>query len=333
MNEEKATRNRGRWVYIALILLLLALNGWLFYNNSLNTKDREQKARQIEEAGILYNQLEAKYSEAQTELEMQKGQFVQKDSLIASLEGELNAKREEIDRLLKTCNFFNGSTTTNEKKLDEVKEEIEALEVDCSTFKAQLDEMNVKYAALLEDFNELTELYDREVERTEEAIFERDSIAIIGGAILAKELDITGVKKRKSGTDVTGMNAKKAEQLRVCFDVMPNKLSAGKKQTFYVKIISPSGKILFSPENGSGEFINREDPDDVLYSKAITVDYDGEFDPKGEPENYCTYWEQETDFRPGAYTIKVYHNGYLASRSSFTLKKSVLDDLVQSVQE
>lgn len=332
MNEEKSTRNRGRWLYLVLIFLLLGLNGWLFYNNSLNTKDRQQKAQQIEEAGVLYSQLQAQYNQAQLTLEEQKGQFIMKDSLIASLEDDLNAKRDEIARLIKSCNFYSASPPVVEKKLDEVKEEIASLEVDCSTYKAQLDEINTKYLALLEDFNELKGLYDLEVKRTEEMIYDRDSILNLGGAILAKDMEITGVKKKGNGKDAEGKNAKHTEQLRVCFDVLPNKLSAGKKQTFYVKIISPSGKILTSPENDSGEFINREDPDDVIYSKAITVDYEGD-DVKGNPETYCTYWEQDGGYRAGSYTVKVYHNGYLASRSSFTLKKSVIEDLMQSLKE
>jgi hypothetical protein len=62
------------------------------------------------------------------------------------------------------------------------------------------------------------------------------------------------------------------------------------------------------------------------------VDYEGD-DAKGKPETYCTYWQQDGGYRAGSYTVKVYHNGYLASRSSFTLKKSVIEDLMQSLKE
>ena len=116
MNEEKRSDNRGRWLYLVLIFLLLGLNGWLFYNAFQNKEDRLRSAQQIEEARILYSQLEVQFNESKRELMDQKGDFSKKDSLITALEGELDARRNEITTLLKTCNFFNGGVTNNQKK-------------------------------------------------------------------------------------------------------------------------------------------------------------------------------------------------------------------------
>ena len=326
MNEEKKSENRGRGLYLILIFLLLGLNGWLFYNAFQNKEDRKKSAAQIEEARILYSQLEVQYSQAKQQLQDQVGDFSQKDSLIAVYEAELDAKRNEIATLLKTCNFFNGGVTTNQKKLDEVKKEVVSLEVDCSTYKAQLDELNAKYLALQEDFEELQILYEKEVSRSEGLTFSKDSILEIGGFVLSKDITITGVRKKGNGNDSEGQNAKHTDRLKICFDLLPNKLSAGKSQTFFVKIIGPTGKTLFNNTEGSGEFVNKEKPEDNLFSKAISVNYDG-----GDVESHCMYWEQDEEFKAGTYTVKIYHNGYLSSRSSFTLKKPVIEDLMSRI--
>lgn len=326
MNEEKKSENRGRGLYLILIFLLLGLNGWLFYNAFLNKEDRKKSAQQIEEARILYSQLEVQYGQAKQQLTDQMGDFSQKDSLIAVLEAELDSRRNEIATLLKTCNFFNGGVNTNEKKLDKVKEEVVSLEVDCSSYKAQLDELNAKYLALQEDFEELQVLYEKEVERAEDLTFSKDSILEIGGFILTKDISITGARKKNNGGDAEGQNAKHTDRLKICFDLLPNKLSAGKNQTFFVKIIGPTGKILFNADDGSGEFVNKEKPEDNLFSKALPIKYDG-----GDVESTCLYWEQEEEFKAGTYTVKIYHNGFLSSRSSFTLKKPVIEDLMSRI--
>jgi hypothetical protein len=326
MNEEKKSENRGRGLYLILIFLLLGMNGWLFYNAFQNKEEREKSAAQIIEAQELYSQLEVQYAQAKQQLQDQMGDFTQKDSLIAVYEAELDSKRNEIATLLKTCNFFSGTPAVNEKKLDEVKEEVVSLEVDCSTYKAQLDELNAKYLALQEDFEELQILYSQEVARSENLAFSKDSILEIGGFILTKDIGITGVRKKGNGNDSEGQNAKHTDRLKICFDLLPNKLSAGKSQTFFVKIIAPTGKILFNKDEGSGEFTNKEKPEDNLFSKAVALNYDG-----GEVESHCMYWEQEEEFRPGTYTVKIYHNGYLSSRSSFTLKKPVMEDLMSRI--
>ncbi len=327
MNEEKKSDNRGRGLYLILILLLLGLNGWLFYNAFQNKEDRKRSAQQIEEARILYSQLEVQYASAKTDLMNQQGDFNKKDSLIAALEAELDSRRSEITTLLKTCNFFNGGVTNNQKKLDEVKEEIVSLEVDCSSYKKQLEELNAQFLALREDFDELQILYEKEVLRSEELTYDRDSILEIGGFILSKDIVITGVRKKGNGNDAEGQNAGKSDRLKICFDLLPNKLSAGSDQTFFIKIIGPSGKTLFNSDEGSGEFKNKDKPEDNLFSKAVVLKYDG-----GDVESHCVYWEQEEEFKPGSYTVKVFHNGYMSSRSTFTLKKPVLDDLMSRIQ-
>lgn len=322
MNEEKQSGNRGRILYLLLILLLLGMNGWLFYNAIQNKDEREKNAQLLEEAEIANKLLEQQYQTAKEELASQKGDFTQKDSLIAVLEAELDARRNEIATLLKTCNFFNGNAKTNEKKVDEVKEEVKTMEVDCSQYKAQLDELNARYLALQEDFEELQFLYEKEVARSEQLQYDKDSIMDLAGFILSKDITITGVRKRGNGSDATGQNARHTEMLKICFDVLPNRLSAGKDQTFLLRIIGPSGKVLYDQSNGSGEFINKEKAEDNQYSKSVTFKYDG-----SEVESHCVYWEQSDEFKAGTYTVKIYHNGYLSSRSSFTLKKPVLEDL------
>lgn len=327
MNEERKSDNRGRGLYLLLILLLLGLNGWLFFNAFQNKEDRKRSEAQIEEAQVLYGQLQSQYDEAKKQLSMQKGDFHQKDSLISALEAELDARRGEITTLLKTCNFFNGGVTTNQKKLDEVKEEIVSMEVDCSSYKQQLEELNAKFLALQQDYEELQIAYEKEVKRAEDLVYDRDSILDIGGFILSKDIEISGVRKKGNGGDAEGQNAKHTDRLKISFDLLPNKLSAGKDQTFFVKIIGPNGKTLYSDENGSGEFVNKEKPEDNLFSKAMTIKYDG-----GDVENHTVYWEQEEEFKPGTYTVKIYHNGYMSSRSTFTLKKPVLEDLMSRIK-
>ncbi len=119
MNEVKKSDNNGRGLFLTLIFLLLGLNAWLFYNafknKEENKEDRKKSAQQIVEAQNLYSQMEAQYTEAKKDLTSQQGDFSKKDSVIAALEAELDSRRSEITTLLKTCNFFSGGTTTNQK--------------------------------------------------------------------------------------------------------------------------------------------------------------------------------------------------------------------------
>ncbi len=317
MSEGK--RNSGLGIFIILILLLLGLNAWLFYNAYQNKKEKRATELRIEEVDSLNTQLQTQYADLMEELEAQRGESAQKDSLITALQSELTDQKAEIEELLKSKNYISSQNKKSDQMLNEAKARIALLENERDIYIAKLDSVSTAYNSLVENYEQLEIQYSGEVKQVESLAREKDSVVGIGSTILANNITVTGVRSKGKGKEVDDQNAKKTERLKICFDLLKNKLSAGKQQTIYVKVIDPNGITLFDSVTGSGQFDNKENSEDSRYTIAVTMDYTGE-----ELQSYCVYWSQSSEFIPGEYQVSLYHNGYSVGSTAFTLKKPIL---------
>lgn len=314
---ETATSN-GRGLFILLILLLLGVNGWLFYNAYKNKEEQKKIEVSLTQKDSLLNKLNSEYVTLQLELESQKGMNAEKDSLIAQLQEDLTAKKNEIESLLKSKNFVNKKSDEVEQLLEDARMQIQALTAERDTYIAKLDSANTAYAKLSGEYDNLSIQYTDQVALTEKVTKEKDSIFNLGSIILADNITVAGVRTKNSGKEKEDKKAKKADKLKVCFDLMKNKLSAGSSQTVYVKIIGPDGVTLFDSIGGSGEFVNLENNNDSKYTTSVTMDYAGE-----DRQSYCVYWDPGESFNAGDYEVMIFNQGYCVGKNEFNLKASI----------
>lgn len=291
----------GKSLYIAMIIVLLALNAWLFYNAQQNKKTTLQYQHQIYEVDSLNKDLELGFKNLIIELNTKKGESREKDSLINLLENDLQLKRNRINSLI------NSSTANNKpasiKQLKEAKELIAKLEADVNFYKTKVDEYSDLYNALLKDYNLLKNEYDLLVLNNAMLKAERDSILIIGSIIMAADIKVISLQEKRSGDKETD-KAKKINKLKIDFDLVPNMLSAGRNQIFFFKLIDPNNIIMKSNDAMGGDF-----------SAMVSVDYNGI-----HKESHTVYWEQNYTFLPGTYQIEMYHNGFEVGDKTFVLK-------------
>lgn len=265
------------------------------------------------------NSLNEEYTALQLELQTMRGESAGKDSLIAQLQSELTAKKDEISELLKSKNFMSKKSNETQKLLDDAKAQIASLQQERDGYMMRLDSVTAAYQMLMADYDSLEVQYTGQIKRGDQLTREKDSIFSLGRVIMANNISVTGVQSKSNGKEVDKSKAKKADRLKVCFDLMKNKLSAGKQQTVYVKIIDPQGLTLYDELNGSGKFDNKENNEDSRYTTSVTLDYAGD-----DTQSYCVYWNQQNAFAPGEYQVQIFHEGYSVGKSTFTLKKSIL---------
>lgn len=315
--ETKKRSNRG--LFIVLILLLLGLNAWLFFNAYKNKEEEKKFEQQITQKDSLMNALNEEYTALQLELQTMRGESAGKDSLIAQLQSELTAKKDEISELLKSKNFMSKKSNETQKLLDDAKAQIASLQQERDGYMMRLDSVTAAYEMLMADYDSLEVQYTGQIKRGDQLTREKDSIFSLGRVIMADNISVTGVQSKSNGKEVDKSKAKKADRLKVCFDLLKNKLSAGKQQTVYVKIIDPQGLTLYDELSGSGKFDNKENNEDSRYTTSVTLDYAGD-----DTQSYCVYWNQQNAFAPGEYQVQIFHEGYSVGKSTFTLKKSLL---------
>ncbi len=125
---------------------------------------------------------------------------------------------------------------------------------------------------------------------------------------MVKGVDVKGTKERAKS------RAKKVDRLSVCFRTEANEVAPQGEETFYLRIIDPSGSPLSVDERGSGVAQNKRSDEEFRYTTVATCDY------SNEETDVCGTWEPGQNFAKGKYKVEVYNKGYLVGTGSFNLK-------------
>jgi hypothetical protein len=123
------------------------------------------------------------------------------------------------------------------------------------------------------------------------------------------------IHKRKNGKEKDTKKAKKADVLRVTFDIDENRIAESGTKQIYLRIIGPDGNVLTNPAYGSGTLTTSKG-DQLAYTTLRNVP----LVTNQQVKNIITEWNQEADYVKGTYNIEVYNDGFKVGSGDVTLK-------------
>jgi myosin heavy subunit len=307
-------------VIITVGLLMLVAVGWLTYNSISTTRSLEQKVAELEEAEKLRLELENQYNQALAELESLKGENAQINALIDQQKAELLAQKDQISGLLRDkrqldaarAEIQNLKTKVAEyiAQIEQLRAEQEQLAMENTTLKDQTDSLTVTLQVRSQENDELSTAKAQLVNEKEEL----SKAVQVGSVIKVKNIDVTGLKLRKSGKTAEKDNAKRVDQLKVCFTTVANDVVKPGTEQFFIRIISPKGETLAIDDLGSGAIVNSKTGEEVRYTQLKEYDY------ANDETQLCFVWAPSTQFQSGKYQVEIYNKGYLAGSGNFELK-------------
>ncbi|MEZ4884151.1 MAG: hypothetical protein R3E32_05365 [Chitinophagales bacterium] len=312
----------------ALLVGSLIVNGILFFNNQEKKTEIQSYSEFIE---VEHQDLKDSYQATLEELDSYKIENSEKSEGLLALEGQIEEQKAEIEKLL-------GNNQFNRKKLSEAKLLIESLRIIAGDYKVKVEglmatnaalnqengtlktDITVKTAAIdeltvaNEELNETATMLAGEKANLSEERDVLQSKVTRASVLEVDDIDVVGVRFKSNGKELTTKNDKKAEKIKICFDVQPNPIAEIGEKEVYVQIMSPQGTVLAVDEMGSGVFTNAETDEPMKYTAKSVIDF------QNQEQTYCMYWDQNSTFSPGTYTTAVYHQGYEVGSSNFELR-------------
>ena len=312
---------------IAAIVGLLGSNVYLWTKLGKKETKVEQLTVAVNDATSAKDSLDKIYNESIVQLEEMKGKNTELNSMIDQQKAELTAKKSKIEALLKDSKGFAAA-----------KLELNSLKTQAAGYIAQIAELRQKNEQLTANVNTLTTektaleqtVTQKETEK-QEVIAQKTAVEGEKAKVeeertnLAKKVDAASAVKvlnfdqpkgydvKESGKEVTRRKARNFERVKWCFDAVENAINKG-KETFYIRIISPTGETI-SVASAGGGVIKGADGKEVPYTSVVTADLDG------STQKVCATWDPGVELQKGAYQMEVYNKGYLSGKTSFTFKR------------
>lgn len=294
------------WILSAIIVGLLAVNIYLFKDKNSNHEEQEKVEIALEsvtnEKDEILKEFEASLSRLDLLLSENK-----------NLEGQLAEQYQNIEEQKNRIQELLNIKNANDRELKEARKLVNSLNNSINNYQKQITKLTLENQQLadekaelqytLEDINQAHQQLNAKVESAK--ILNIDNIRI-NPIILRKGGNVEKEVKR----------IRRADILRISFDIHENKLIEENTETIYVAIYNPEQHLLSNAALGSGSFKQEKTGINIHYSLKENLNI-----LKGESiKDYPIDWVQNADYIKGEYTIEIYHKQQLIARNRVPLR-------------
>jgi len=285
------------YILSVIIIIFIVVSSYLIYNNIQKEKIRIKQQTELDELYIDLDSVSNVLNDKILTISQLGGDI---DSLLILKENIETEKREFRNRAYAQINRLQGKVDGYRELLLAQDEEIEKLK----KLNEQLFEENKEQKVEINTLNDKLTNINRSNKKLEEQIE-------IAGRLEIKDIEIVGIF-RNGSTKINSFKNRSLNKLIVNFTVLENSLSKIEVLDIYLRIIKPSGQVVYDISKGSGSFTF--DKRELFYSIKDEILID-----KSEMTYNIEYVKSE-ELNKGEYQVILYTNNYEIGRSEFIIK-------------
>ena len=309
---EPRSSNSRFLLWMSLLLVLLGINGVLFYLNQQKGKKNEVLTTEVQAKDSKLQEQIKQYEALKADFERQSSELqalgLSNDSLEAKIAG-VNAD------LLKLRSFKAGSFTIAQQSLFKqralnLEGQLRKKDDDIAQLKKDNETLYTETTTLKEKQNKLTDTISTVV-RTNKELTEKVGVASRLQSESIKVAIITSKNKEKND-DKSEFKAKRVEKVKVTFNLSRNDVSPKETKAIYMRILEPDGAALYNLSTGGGTFT--VDGQEAFYTQKQDVVYDN------SKQKLEFVYAKGAEYKKGQHTVELYESGQLMGKTTFTLK-------------
>jgi predicted nuclease with TOPRIM domain len=314
-SSSNAMKDNRKAIYGALIILLLGTWGYIVYDKSKSKEEIASLQTQFTNVDSARNSIQAEYNDALSRMDSLTGTNTQLQGSLAERKTEIDKLKSEIRNILATKN---GDLSKAKGKINELNGKINDLLSEVERLKGENLQLTANNQQLTVEKDTLTSQKQSLQQNLTTTQSEKDRLADVGSTLHASNINIAAIDVKGSGKEKATTTAKRADLLRISFNLDENRIATSGSKELYVCITAPDGKPVSIPAYGSGSFTTREDGDKIFTNK-VSVQYE-----QGKRTPVSFDWKQDGKYQPGDYKVEIYQNGYKIGGGTATLKKGGL---------
>jgi myosin heavy subunit len=301
-----SNESSGNGSKIIIGILIVALIGSWVYFNSSKTELITQNEVKVAAIDSSKNVINAEFIAASAKVDSLTQQNTQ-------LSGDLLTKTNEIQKLKSNIGNILKKKNATDKELTEAKSMIAELNGKVTNLVADLSKAQAENKQLTAQNQDLTTQNTTLSSNLNTTTKEKERLQDIGSTLHASTFSIVSLRVREDGSERKTNNAKRANTIRLSFQIDKNKITPSGSQDLYVIVTGPDGKTVTE----GGSVATREDGQRT-YSNKIAVQYEQN---AVLPVSYDI--KQSTKLTEGEYKVEVYHNGFKIGEGKTTMRKGL----------
>lgn len=292
-------------IYWVVIIILLAGCIYLFMSKNQmaeqNAATQQMQQQTFDSLKTEHATLEADFQAASAKIDQLVSQNSRMDSMLAGDKEAMAKLKGQIRSILSKRN-------ATQAELDQARALISTLSDKTKEYEARIAELEKENTVLTGNNKVLT----RERDST---VSQNIAMKQLASVLHASNIRMEAIRIRKNGKEKETSKAKKADVLRITFDIDENRIAESGTKTVYLRVMEPNGAVINDPAKGSG-MITTSKGDHLSYTLSKSIALTQNQPSKG----IVVDWKQDGDYQRGAYKIEIYNDGYNIGGGQVELK-------------
>ncbi len=302
-------------IYSLLIAALLFTWGYMLFDKSKSKETVQQLQTQIINSDNGRNAIQQEFNIASAKLDSLTGSNIKLQGALAERNADIQKLKNNIAGILKNKNAtaaelakarimianLTGKTTELVAQIEQLKKENTIL----AETNTNLNTEKIKLTS------EKTILQDNLTKTTEAKLKVED----VASTLHASNINIAAINVKSNGKEKETTVAKRADLMRVSFQLDENRVAPSGKKELFVVVTAPDGTQI-----SNGEKIITREEGDKPYADKVLVDYE-----QGKTSVVSFDWKaNDAKYQQGDYKIEIYQNGYKIGETVKSLRKGGL---------
>jgi len=294
------TSNSSNILKVVVALLGIVILGLGYYTYDMYNESQETQRILQDEKEQVINELE--------DLKVNYDQAIQEKTEISDQLQEAKTRIEQLIEEVKKTKKINANIIRKYKReIAVLKSQRDELYKIADSLRAANMNLIIEKDSLTQDLEKQKQFADTLLNRNQELSQTIDKAKIL----YPTNLKATGVKIRSSGKIIETSRHRRAQQIRVCFNVPKNDILEYGNQTFYLKVVNPNGEVV-----GDNDIINIQG-DELKISASEEILYEN------KPLDVCIFvkpQDKDTEIIKGEYLIELFHKDNKVGTTHLLLK-------------
>lgn len=317
-NNDQKKSNAGIWILVAIIALLGAgALGWMYSKESKAREVCQTTNKQLEQEMNSMNQALDGYIDGTTK-DLRKDfqsmldtydKLIEKD---ASKADSLQIQKDSISSLLAE---LKDTKNRSYYQINKLKKRNEQLRQIMNRYLVTIDSLNTLNVDLTSRLDKASSELDMTQSERDELRKENEQNAELltkGAKLNAFNFTSEALRYQTFGSSTKSVNrAGRAEILSSTFTIGENKIARKGNKMIFMQITDPNGQVMYKRPNDVTKIAGSE----ILYTGKREINYQGQL-----LDMTIVYNLQGKEIESGNYIVKIFADGALIGKDTFTLK-------------
>ena len=306
--ETTQNENGNKKMMIGIIVALVLIIGVALYFVFAGHQENGDLTVQKTTLDSTFKSLSDTMDVRNSELEQITDKNTKLDSVVSAHEATIAGEKKQIVGLL-------SKNKMTKAELAEAKGLIVQYETSISDMQKAMAELRAQNEQLIQDNQKLSTDLTAEKKTTTDLSAQNQGLAQkveVGSLLQLTNVDVSGIKERQNGKEVTVRRAKATESLRVSFETGLNKILPTGTVSAYVRIINPKGETVSMVDQGSGSLQLANSGSQMQYTKKADFAWN-------QTNKKVVLFCKLPNAAEGVYKVEIYQSGYLVGNGQVKL--------------